>query len=207
MDMDMSDNLLSAMRSFSQHQSRVIFLFTGQYAFSDMDKLNIGKYFAHVVPIKLGYLKEEACRKLITDPYQEYTLKISEEVVQTIIQETNGHPLHLQRICHSLVSYANETGTTHITQKILQPILEEIISDREEPALDRLWNEFISAFDHLPNMKDTIYEVIQKGTAGDEGSKGILLDHGYIQAIDNGKFKMCSPIFEKWILRNGKTMR
>ncbi len=63
------ERLLEAMRSFSQRQNNIVFLFTGLLIFFDLGEPDFSRYFVQNQRIKVDFLKKEDSQKLITNPY------------------------------------------------------------------------------------------------------------------------------------------
>ncbi len=127
-----ADNLLGAMRSFSQHQNKVVFLFVGATQFVDLKKPNWDRYFIHAIPFSVDYLSVEDTKKLITEPVD---LNYPPDVVDKIVQQTQGHPALTQMCCYYLVYIANTEGRKDMTMADLDNVLKNQIIQRKNTVL------------------------------------------------------------------------
>lgn len=71
-DKETANQLLGAIRSFSQHQNRVAFLFVGANFFSELKSPNWNEYFVQAKHISVDYLEKSDCKKLITQPLPDF---------------------------------------------------------------------------------------------------------------------------------------
>jgi len=93
-------DLLDAMRSFSQHQNKIVFLFVGATFFSELDLPRWSDYFVQAVLLEVDYLTAPQTRRLIEVAGLDYP----DEVIDRIYYLTQGHPTLVQRICHEMVN-------------------------------------------------------------------------------------------------------
>ena len=80
--------LLAALRSFSQHQNKVVFLFVGAAFFSELDNPNWNEYFVHAQRFPVDFLNHDDSIKLITEPVN---LIYPQALSETMYQLTQGH--------------------------------------------------------------------------------------------------------------------
>ncbi|GAK60399.1 Alr0841 protein [Candidatus Vecturithrix granuli] len=66
--------LLGAMRSFSQHQNQVVFLWVGAHFFSELQNPNWNEFFVQVKHLRVDYLKREDTLKLVQCPTPDFNL-------------------------------------------------------------------------------------------------------------------------------------
>jgi hypothetical protein len=185
-DAKQGERLLGAMRSFSQHQNQVIFLFTGAYSFAELKNPNWIKYFPHSVPIKLDYLSKENTIRLITEPVPlEYPVELTEKMYEL----TQGHPALTQLLCQNLVNLANIQAKKQINANDLQQAIAKMLEDGL-PVIDNFWGEFCES----PECKQTITQIIHHQPITCTESLNRLAKHGYIIKV-NEKWQMRVPLF------------
>lgn len=85
---DDAADLLDAMRSFSQHQNKIVFLFVGATFFSELDQPRWSDYFLQAVLLEVDYLSASQTCRLIEVVGLEYP----DEVIEGIYYLTQGHP-------------------------------------------------------------------------------------------------------------------
>jgi uncharacterized membrane protein YedE/YeeE len=196
-DPEQGGYLLGAMRSFSQSQRQIVFLFTGVNLFSELEKPRWSDYFPHAKYIYVDYLSKEDSIKLLSRPYEDFPLVYEEGTLEYIYEETQGHPQLLQTIGDVLVNYCNYERTHQISRKILEAKIEHEILINAPGAFDVFWTEFCEQ----QEMKDTVIAIIEQKTPQNKASLIKLLEHKFIVKKD-GRFQMRVPLFEKWVRKN-----
>jgi nucleoside-diphosphate-sugar epimerase len=68
-----AEQLLGAMRSYTQHQKKVILLFTGAYYFDELEQPSWGTYFVNSHPLEVKYLSKEKTLQL-TKPTEDFPI-------------------------------------------------------------------------------------------------------------------------------------
>lgn len=99
--------LLGAMRSFSQRQDQIVFMFVGSALFSELHGPDWANYFVQAVRFPVDYLSREEAERLVTGPVR---LRYAPEVIDRLFHLTQGHPALLQLLCRKLVDIANREG-------------------------------------------------------------------------------------------------
>lgn len=187
-------DLLGAMRSFSQHQNRIIFLFVGTYLFYELRDPEWSNYFVQSVRLKVDYLGKEDVFKLI----RVSLLDFPREVLEEIFRLTQGHPTLLQKICYEMVNIANTQNRRMITLNDLGEILNRYILIPQNGVNEIFWQQFCKE----EKMKTTVRQIIDGREPVEKKSLFILLEHGFV--VKHGQsFQMRVPIFEMWINRFG----
>ena len=106
-DPEPGQRLLEAMRSFSQNQNQVVFLFVGATQFVNLQNPNWDRCFIHAMPLSIDYLLPEEAERLI----KLVDLNYPTEVIDKIQTLTQGHPALLQMLCNHIVRRANQNIT------------------------------------------------------------------------------------------------
>jgi hypothetical protein len=196
-DPEAAEDLLAAMRSFSQHQDKIVFLFVGAALFSELKEPHWSNYFVQAVLLKVDYLNKDETFKLIDVAKLNY----SQEVLDKIYSLTRGHPTLVQRICHEMVNTANTKHRKTMTMKDLDDIMGKHIYRPQNGVTEVFWGQFC----HEENIKTTVRQVIAGETPTDKKSLFKLTEHGFvIQEKDH--YKMRVSIFEEWITRFGEVI-
>jgi hypothetical protein len=192
-----AEELLDAMRSFSQHQNKIVFLFVGASLFSELKEPNWSNYFVQAVLLKVDYLKKDETFKLINVVNLEYPKEVTEEIYHL----TQGHPTLVQRICHEMVNIANTQHRKKMTMKDLEEILEKHIYSPQNGVTEVFWGQFCQA----ETMKTTVQQIINGETPTDKKSLFRLQEHGFI-VKEKDHYKMRVPIFENWVKEFGEVV-
>lgn len=189
-DPKQGERLLAAMRSFSQQQNKVVFLFVGAALFSELQQPAWATKFVNAVRFKVDYLSEVEGKCLITEPVD---LKYSDALLNKMFEVTQGHPALLQGLCSHMVDLANQHERREMNQKDLGLATDKMI-DLSTLAITIFWQEFC--------VTHQCQEVVRCIVAGEKVEKNkslyILEEHGYIVAEKNG-WKIRVPLFEMWL--------
>lgn len=187
--------LLGALRSFSQHQSQVVFLFTGAKLFYELHDPDWSHYFVQAVSFQVDYLKQSDAIKLITEPVP--ALHYPPEIPAQMFELTQGHPALLQLLCRQLVDIANRDQKRQMTSADLDEALNQTISRGNVP-IGVFWSEFCAK----PEVKQTVWDLLRGNPPSHKPSLNDLEEHGYIVASGNG-WKLRVPLFEQWVRKFG----
>jgi len=204
-----ADELLGAMRSFSQHQNNVVFLFTGLSLFSDLGEPDFSRYFVHSHRVKVDYLKKPDAQKLITNPYEGFNLVYPPDLVEEIWRLTQGHPALLQHICSEMVNRGNIHNRQEMTPDDLDAALD-IVLDRGNMVMINFWNHFCVKRETKTgkiiddSMRQTVRQVMEGVPAENRANLLRLLDYGFISENDQ-TYNLRVPLFEMWIERHGES--
>ncbi len=198
-NVEQSEDLLGRIRSFSQHQNDVIFMFIGSAFFSDLKNPNWGNYFVHVSNFRVDYLSRNASLQLITTPTPAFNLKYEKGVPELIYDLTVGQPHLLHFICSELVDYANAKYRNPIAHSDLDYVLKEKLLQKAEQPFSVFWDEFCEN-----NAMKKVVRAIACGKPFDKNSHFRMLeDHRYIVQQEDRSFKMRVPLFEEWVKMYG----
>jgi len=190
-DPQQGENLLGAMRSFSQQQNKIVFLFVGAAQFADLKNPNWDNYFIHVMPLRIDYLKPQDARRLITEPVD---LNYPDTVIERMLEVTQGHPALLQMLCLYMVETANREIRKDMTLEDLEQVITDEIVQPDIYALKTFWTEFCVNYQCQP----TVEQILNQQTITDKPSFFKLKNYGYIIPDgDNWKFRM--PLLEMWL--------
>jgi hypothetical protein len=182
--------LLGALRSFSQHQNQVVFLFAGATPFSELREPDWSEFFVQAVRFPVGYLAKSDALRLITEPVP---LDYPPELTERLYRLTQGHPALIQRLCQQLVNIANRDERRIMRIEDLDEALERAI-DRETPAMERFWNEFC----RTPACRDCVGQILAGEAPIDRAALFRLQEQGYI-VQEQGNWRMRVPLFDEWL--------
>ncbi len=204
-DVEQAEQLLGAMRSFSQHQNQIVFLFVGAAFLRDLNAPNWSRFFVNVETLQIGYLNKTDSLRLITEPVPN--LRYEAGIPERIYELTQGHPAIIQSICRQLVVLANQQNTHQITVRDLEEVLDTKILDRNYPPIYIFWeSEFCNPNIH-PLAQITVRHIIRQEPIPKDHIPSLrrLLDHKYI--LKNPKdaaypYRLHVPLFQQWIERN-----
>lgn len=184
--------LLAAMRSFSQRQNQVVFMFVGTELFSELHDPDWANYFVQAVRFPVDYLSREEAGRLITGPVR---LRYAPEVIDRLFDLTQGHPALLQLLCRKLVDIANREGRGDLSLPDLDRALAEAI-ERETSVFAVFWNQFC----RQRNCRETVERILSGEPPADTRALLQLQEHGYV-VDQSGKWRMRVPLFESWLRR------
>ena len=161
-----ANQLLAAMRSFSQHQTEVIFLFTGAAYFDEITEPDWSKYFVNVKPMEVKYLSFEKTLQLIKHPTPDFPIQYDSGVAEYIYDQTQGHPALTQEICYHIVDLANQHNKNQINLEDLNWVIQEKVVIENNSPMNRFW----AGFCYTEALKDTVRKVIKKEPLVDKSS-------------------------------------
>jgi len=194
---DAAEELLDAMRSFSQHQDKIVFLFVGAALFSELKDPHWSHYFVQAAPLRVDYLKKEDTLKLIAVAPLEYPAEIPEQIYRL----TQGHPALVQRICHEMVNIANTQHRKQMSASDLDQVLTSHIYRQQNGVAEVFWGQFCGE----ESMKITVRQIVDGEQPTDKKSLFKLLEHGFVLP-EKDYYKMRAPIFTEWVKRFGDVM-
>ena len=194
---DKGVRIIEAMRAFSQEQNTVVFLFAGLYLFSDLGEPDFGRYFIHAHRLKIDYLNSQSAHQLITEPYPDFKLSYTKNVVSEMIRITAGHPALLQHICFEMVNRANVESRNRMDQKDLDIVLNTVL-DRSNEIMNRFWLDFCD-----DAMRSSVLDIMASGSTENQKHIARLLDYAFILRNDKGALSLRVPVFERWIRYHG----
>ncbi|MCK5897477.1 MAG: ATP-binding protein, partial [Methylococcales bacterium] len=192
-DPEQGGNLLAAMRSFSQQQNKIVFLFVGVALFSELKNPHWNHFFVQAQRFQVDYLTQEDAFKLITEPVN---LIYANGLPQQIFNQTQGHPCLLQELCGEIVNSANKNHSKNIEQTQLDQVINKIICDRDNGTLANFWGEFCANQD----CKDTVKQILAQQTITSKKYLYRLDDHKFI-VEKNGRWQMRVPLLAQWLKR------
>ncbi|WP_133512143.1 AAA family ATPase [Candidatus Thiosymbion oneisti] len=182
--------LLAAIRSFSQHQNRVVLLFVGATPLSELRDPDWSRYFVQTQLFRVDYLARDDALRLITEPVP---LRYPAAVTERLFVLTQGHPDLLQRLCGQLVSIANKKGRQAMSMADLEEAVAVVLI-RDTAPIERFWNEFCRA----PACRACIEQILAGEIPADRPSLMRLEEHGYL-VLDQGRPRLRVPLFEDWL--------
>lgn len=184
--------LLTAMRSFSQHQNHIVFLFVGSALFTELENPPWGQYFVQAQTFRVDYLPRADALRLITDPV---SLIYPPELPEQMVDLTQGHPALLQLLCSEMVNIANKTPKTNMTQADLDNVVQHVIKDSSTAPIAVFWQQFCRD----STCKATVREIINGQPPRDKKQLHRFREHGFIVKDAGGKWRLRVPLFERWL--------
>lgn len=188
-------DLLGAIRSFTQHQNRVILLFAGLLDFNDLKAPDWTGIFVQRERIRVDYLSTADAKDLIEHPVPNFPITYTPEVVDEIVHLTQGQPALLQEIGSYLFNQASQQQEPHITMSSLQECIRREILVRGNQVMEVFWTGFCAD----PRYKKAVHEIINTGQCADRPVVLRLEDYGFIVKQAGGGYKMRVPLFEEWV--------
>jgi hypothetical protein len=190
-DLEQGKMLLGAMRSLSQQQNQIVFLFVGADQFADLKNPNWDNYFIHAMPLRVDYLKPQDATRLITEPVD---LNYPDTVIKRMLELTQGHPALLQMVCRYMVAIANTESRKNMTLEDLEQVITDKIVQPDTYALKTFWTEFCDNYQCRP----TVEQILNQQPITNKQNLFKLKNYGYIIPDgDNWKFRM--PLLEMWL--------
>ena len=191
-DPEQGARLLAAMRSFSQHQNRVVLLLVGATPLAELRDPDWARYFVHTQTLRVDYLARPDALRLITEPVP---LRYPSAVTERLFDLTQGHPDLLQRLCWNLVDIANRDGRYDMTMAALDESVAAVLN-RDTVPMERFWNEFCRD----GACRACLEQVLAGQVPTDRAAQLRLVENGYLLA-DQGRLRLRVPLFEDWLRR------
>ncbi|MDD2816476.1 MAG: hypothetical protein PHP00_12220 [Thiotrichaceae bacterium] len=191
-DPEQGARLLGAMRSFSQHQNKIVFLFVGAALFTELENPNWGNYFVQVQSFRVDYLEPKDCKRLITEPVN---LVYPDELIEQMVNLTQGHPALLQLLCSEMVNQANKNLRRNMNQADLDSVIQKVLEDSSVAPMAVFWQQFCEN----PACKATVREIIHSQSISDKKQLHRLREHGFIVQDSAGIWRLRVPLFERWL--------
>jgi len=180
------------MRSFSQHQNRVVLLLVGATPLAELRDPDWARYFVHTQTLRVDYLARPDALRLITEPVP---LRYPPAVTERLFDLTQGHPDLLQRLCWNLVDIANRDGRYDMTMADLDESVAAVLN-RDTVPMERFWNEFCRD----GTCRACLEQVLAGQVPSDRAAELRLVENGYLIA-DQGRLGLRVPLFEDWLRR------
>ena len=180
------------MRSFSQHQNHIVFLFVGAALFTELENPHWGQYFVQAQTFRVDYLPRADALRLITEPV---SLVYPPELPEQMVDLTQGHPALLQLLCSEMVNIANRTPKKNMTQADLDSVVQQVINDSSTAPMAVFWQQFCAD----AACKATVREIIHAQPPSDKKQLNRLREHGFILQDASGLWRLRVPLFERWL--------
>jgi hypothetical protein len=126
------------IRNLMQHEERLVFIFAGVHKLEEMMQDYWGVLFNIALYWRIGFLKENMARKLITKPVEGYNMMYDDLAIEKIIRATACHPYFIQLLCRFLVNRHNEEKRNYIT---VQDVKEELsnVLEKAKSHFNYVW--------------------------------------------------------------------
>lgn len=200
--------IFSELRHIIQHEPGFAIVFAGSHAMSDLSEEWL-THFVNVVTIRVGLLRAEFVRELALLPTEESDMTYADGVIETLIENTKGHPDLTQTILYFLISRLNDLSRNKGALDDLALAIKETF-ERREPLFNEFW--YVS-------MKDTQREILLAVAARESAAvtiKDILTEHpspdkreAMIRLLDRGVLLRSNdtidyavPMMRQWVRDN-----
>ena len=208
-------------RSLIQHRGGLSIIFSGGGVLDHLLKQPEASFMLEVARHqKVGSLEPSAARDLIVRPARR--IRYDEAVVQGLLDLTDGHPYYLQWICGELILRADRAQRPFIGQEQLDEILTDWMPLQGEQFFNHLWGSSTGfspqqqadqkliltiLAEHAPKDGWMTPERIEKFAHSEIGEGKIwhiLQDLFKMDtlAINDGRYRIRMPLFEKWMCVN-----
>jgi hypothetical protein len=133
------ESVFSYVRHLIQHGEQLAFIFAGTHRIEEM----IGDYWSVLfnasIYRRIGFLEEDAARRLITEPVRQEGMLYDDLAVQEIVRLTAGHPYFTQLLCQVLVNRCNDDERNYVTIQSVREGLDELL-ELGRTHLTYVWN-------------------------------------------------------------------
>lgn len=204
-----SDRVEKKLRSVVQNHRAVSYLFLGsrkhliQKMFMDRSRplYRIGGHYP------LGPIANEHWAPFITERFAAGGKKISRELIDSICDQTQGHPFYTQHLCHAIWELCGPGGSA--TQRLLEEAVQ-LLLHRESYAYSTLWEslalnqrKFLKGIAGAAvGVKPFAGEFVLRSGLGSPSNAQraveSLLDRDVIDR-ENGSFLITDRFFRLWI--------
>ena len=169
-------------RSLLQHQHGLTMVFSGGGALDTLLHQPEASFMLELArQQKLGCLDETAARQLIVEPMPRITF--ADEVVESLLGLTAGHPYYLQWLCSELIVEADQDERSSIQPTHLQTVLQQWMPLQGEQFFNHLWGSSLG------------YDALQQ-----QRSKLVLTAIAELTEVENGRWLDLPRIHESGIL-------
>lgn len=189
------ENILGYMRSFTQSQNQVIFLFAGMLSLSDLTSPNWDEYFPQAQTLKVDYLSKKESLELITHPVEDFNLIYDDAIADEVYNLTMGHPQLLQTICSLIVDIANRENQKEVIKAFVEEAKEKIFNVNDKP-MSIFWRGFCNNSEREVIEQILENREIEDKTIEQKRAVARLIEYGFITK----EKKIRVPLFEKWLL-------
>ncbi len=136
--------LIHFWRGLIQTYPWIIMIFAGLHTLNEMQQDYWSPFFSSVTSIPVSFLSTQAAHKLITQPSSDFDIEYDTEVVQRMIDLTNGQPYLLQLMGRALVSQYNRQIYEEAQSREKRFTLRDLASVVESPAFYCEGNAYFS---------------------------------------------------------------
>lgn len=162
-------------------------------------------------PMKLTRLTEKETREAITKPLQDTGVEFEDNIVNKIIEISEGHPYYIQLLCEKIydktISEAVYVADVKIYECAFGSALNSIAEQRfnnlynkasesEKPILDIIANSDVS-LSHSNVAEMAINKNINKKSVAKLISR--LKDKELVKKTESGKYKIFDKFFEEYV--------
>jgi hypothetical protein len=154
-------------------------------------------------PITLSVLDMQSTYDLITQPTKNV---LSNEVVQTVVRQSGGHPFLTQYIMHGLWNYGLDRVTTETVQNVTSQFFRKR-SDFQDWA-DDIGASGLKVYEVLSRTNDTLTESQIRANfhpipPDTPQTLETLCYHGLIvRELDGQKYRVAGQMFQEWFDAN-----
>ena len=204
-------DVLPKMRSEFQKHRGVTYVFIGskmgmmRYIFQSPRS----PFYNFGMHLSLKRIPKEKFRPFIAEKFRRSGLVVGDELIDSILEITKGHPHYTQMLCYKLWLNAMLAGNRKLSEKDLEKAEAEVLDETSE-LFEEIW-------DSLTLNQRRILVAIARGEK-DFYSKDFLTRYGFkrastVQAVirslrekelivkEGGKYLIENPLFELWVIR------
>ncbi len=189
------EQLLGAMRAWSQAQSRVVFLLAGADFLSELRGPDWANFFTQAERLRIDWLDRADTERLMLATKR---LTYDDGLLEKIWLDTQGHPAILQKIGSSFVEIANRKGSAHMAEADYATALRDAILHSDNGVINIFWNQFCANRE----LKPAVGAIAEGREIDDRRAIGLLSEHGFIVEKE-GKWRLRGPLFERWVREFG----
>ncbi len=192
------------MRSRFQHHKNVSYVFVGskEHLLRQMFEEKTRAFFKFARPLSLGPIPKGEFTPFIIQKFKQTGKRISNDVIENILDFTHGHPYLTQYLCHE-IWYLNKSAKD---EDVIDAAIKNIIA-QQSIAFEHIWDELKSrnqrallvgiAHEGLHNYSpDFIEKYTLKSQSHVEKSLQMLKNKGILN--DNGQ--IIDIFFKEWVI-------
>jgi len=192
------------MRSRFQHHTNVSYVFVGskEHLLHQMFEEETRAFFKFARPLSLGPIPKGEFIPFIIQKFKQTNKKVSNEVIEEILDFTHGHPYFTQYLCHE-IWYLNKSARD---ENVFDAAIKNIIA-QQSIAFEHIWDELKSrnqrallggiAQEGIHNYSpDFIEKYNLKSQSHVEKSLQMLKNKGILD--DNGQ--IIDIFFKEWVV-------
>ena len=180
-------------RDILQRHEGVSVIIAGNMRLSSLNSGSDLSFYGSARVKRISFLDQASARRLVTNPVREW-FEYTDGAVASIVYQTNGHPLLLQKFSTMVCELAMERDVRLIDESLVEDVSVRAIEDAEI-VFRQLWNEELSE-----TQREALVAMVKQDREPEGGTQAVrgLVEIELLKAGPSG-WSVTIPAFERWI--------